>query len=405
MSVKAGRIRLLGGATLIDRVQTEGVGQINIPEERVYEVGNPLSVGKTQDTPDLTFNLETLDPTSEIEAILTHADPTAIVAGQEFDLNDAQPVDWISPWQGGGSSTSSIGGIIVPYTTLENATYRAGVRQSMQKTFTMRGDSIYVAGKTPYWEQFAAAGAGPYSFANGVAVATEELGVDVFALCVTIFHTDSTYERLYHTIDYTDDSAGFQLTATGTDKLQVGDVMEVTYFTSTPRSLLQVDHPTASQKPAAVRHQTVDVYVSDGAATPILLRWGGLQNFEANRRVTLDRDEELGSAHVVSTDYDIPDVSGTITMRPSTLEYFLARCAQMTGVDDDKVINVLSRLPLELEVHIGDPTTGDRIQTWYSPDARFTVPGIQPRANQKIEVSIPWSSDTGVWLVYDGERP
>jgi hypothetical protein len=396
----------MSGAALLDRVQTGGPGQINIGEERIYEVGNLLSVGKTTDTPDLTFNLETFDPTSETEAIITHVDTTSFTPGQEFDLNDAQPFDIISPWQGDGSSTSSVGGAVIPYLNLENATYRAGVRQSVQKTFTLRSDALYVAGLTPYWQEFAAAGVGPYVFTN-TAVETTETGDTIFALCVTLYHTDGTYERLFFgaNADYTNTSGGFTLTATGAAKLQVGTTLEAVYFSSTPRTLLQADHPDTTEKPAAVRHQTVDVYISDGGATPILIRQGGLQNFEANRRVTLDRDEELGSAHAVAISYDIPDVSGTMTMRPATVAYMIARLEQLSGVDTGKVINAVTRTPLEMEIQISHPDTGDRIQTWYTPDAKFTLPGIQPRANTKLELQIPWSSESGTWLVYEGERP
>jgi len=74
MAVKGGQLIHVGnGVTVIDRAQTIGPGQLNIPTQKIYEVGNYKSVTTIRDTPDLSFNLESFDVSTEIEAMLAGA--------------------------------------------------------------------------------------------------------------------------------------------------------------------------------------------------------------------------------------------------------------------------------------------------------------------------------------------
>lgn len=74
MAIKGGSILHVGnGLTVIDRVQTGGPGQLNIPTEKIYELGNYKSVATVRDTPDLSFSLESLDTSTEIETLLASA--------------------------------------------------------------------------------------------------------------------------------------------------------------------------------------------------------------------------------------------------------------------------------------------------------------------------------------------
>lgn len=70
--VKGGNIITAGnGLTVIDRIQTAGPGQVNIPTEKINELGNYKSVATVRDTPDLTFSYESWDTSTETEALLT----------------------------------------------------------------------------------------------------------------------------------------------------------------------------------------------------------------------------------------------------------------------------------------------------------------------------------------------
>lgn len=71
MAIKAGQLIHIANQVLVDRAQTAGPGTVNINREKVYELGNYRSVGSVTDLPDLTFTLESLDASAELEAVLT----------------------------------------------------------------------------------------------------------------------------------------------------------------------------------------------------------------------------------------------------------------------------------------------------------------------------------------------
>ena len=72
MAIKGGAIvTTANGTTVVDRVQTAGPGQVNIPTEKINELGNYKSVATVRDTPDLTFSYESLDVSTETEAAIT----------------------------------------------------------------------------------------------------------------------------------------------------------------------------------------------------------------------------------------------------------------------------------------------------------------------------------------------
>ena len=97
MAIKGGQIIHAGnGVTVIDRIQTGGPGQVNIPTEKIYELGNYKSVATVRDIPDLTFPLESYDVSTEIERLLTgHTGPGPI------DLATAKPIDIASQFKAG----------------------------------------------------------------------------------------------------------------------------------------------------------------------------------------------------------------------------------------------------------------------------------------------------------------
>ena len=72
MAIKGGQILHVGnGVSVIDRIQTGGPGQLNIPTEKINELGNYKSVATVRDTPDLSFSLESYDVSTEVEAMIT----------------------------------------------------------------------------------------------------------------------------------------------------------------------------------------------------------------------------------------------------------------------------------------------------------------------------------------------
>jgi hypothetical protein len=74
VAIKGGQIIHAGnGQTVIDRIQTGGPGQVNIPTEKIYELGNYKSLATVRDVPDLTFTMESYDVSTEVESMVTAA--------------------------------------------------------------------------------------------------------------------------------------------------------------------------------------------------------------------------------------------------------------------------------------------------------------------------------------------
>ena len=72
MALRGGQILHVGnGVTVIDRLQVAGSGDLNIPTEKIYELGNYESVATVRDIPDISYNMESLDVSCEMEALLT----------------------------------------------------------------------------------------------------------------------------------------------------------------------------------------------------------------------------------------------------------------------------------------------------------------------------------------------
>ena len=398
MSMKAGKFVTLGDSVLISRLQSTGPGNLGIPEEKIYETGNEETVATLRDVPDLTWDMESWDMTTALEERLLGLDASP-ADGYEFDFSNSVPMDVVGLFKGGAFTSER--GIAVPYLNLDSLSYRFAVRQSSSETATLRGDAIYYVPGTPYVQVFPAAGTGPYNFTNGPGIVTTESGDAIYAYCVTLFESDGTVTRLFINDDFTNTSAGITLN----EAAPVGSELHVVYGSATTQALPQSIHPDTDDVPAAVRGRDVDIYVSNGAATPELIRWRGVQSVEVNRRVTIEREEELGNPHVVSSDYDVPEVSGSVTMRPADAEYLFNRIAEVAGVDTTETVNALSSQPLEMEIIVRHPDTGAVLKTLYLDDARFQPPAIPARANSTIEVQMPFSSDGGRLLVYKGARP
>ncbi len=408
MAIKAGQILHvagLGTGFLIDRIQNGGASNLNIPEEKIYELGNYQTVASVRDTPDLSFDLESFDTSTEWEALLNGIDPTTVVEGQEFDFIDAVPLDIISPFKDKGGAFTIVRGIAIPYLNLESIAYRFGVGQNATQTATLRGDGIYYIPGTPYTQTFnITAGTNQvYNLAH-TALPYIESGDTLYAISACAKNPSTgAYTRL----DFGDEYTNTSTTITTIDDLSTDGYtkLHVVFGSATTATYDQSVHPTDTVKPAAVRAKDIDILISDGAATPALVRWKGVQSVEVNRRVNIDRDEELGNPRIVAQDYDTADVTGTIEVKPETAEYLFSLIQQVANVPSGEIAGALTSTPLEVEIRISHPQTGDRLKTLYISDARIQVPGVQGRVQQKLTVQFPFTSDGGNLKVYEGERP
>lgn len=432
MPIRAGQILHDVNGYVIDRIQTGGPGALNIPQERIYELGNYNAVAIVRDIPDLSFDLESVDVSTEFESVLLGKVPGVETA---FDFNNSMPIDVVSPFKSFKGQYNIIRGLAVPCLSLERVMYRFGVRQSAMQSFTLRGDSIYYVPGVPHWEEHAYTGGTNQDFtfnfpgATGSpnAVAFSEQGNQYYALSVTLINkTNGNYLRLFYGDGFTEPTpgAGFRIPAdygTGQEGFTHvrycygSDAEDVSYTQSGvsphygdtdsytgPTDQLHKVHQGTSTKPAAVRGKDIKVYIGTGA-TPQYTLFRGVQTVEMTRSVNLENDEELGNHHYVAQTYVTPDVTGQFTVRPLDTKTLWDQIYAITGVDNTEVIGPQTTATVHVKVKILDPDTGVPLKTIHVPDARFQVPGIQGRANQKLDTTFSFTSDTGAMEVYKGD--
>ena len=423
MSIRGGQIVTQAGKYVLDRIQSAGPGDLSIPEEKIYELGNYQSVATIRDIPEITFDLESFDTSCEFEAVVIGKDPTTFsstVGSNSIDFANAVPIDIVSPWKSRRGQFDIVKGVIVPYLTLASASYKFGVGSNATQSFSFMGDSIFYTPAAPYIEEIANAGVGPYTLASTrVATAYVESGNSIYVLSVCLkSSTTGASKRLFFDSDVAaTPPAGYyknsstQLTL-GADESATYDTIHITYGSATAVSYTQTGnnpsaqpvHVAASVKPAAIRAKDIDVFIGSTAATPVFTRLTSVQSVDLTWSASLEKDEELGNERSVAYDYDVPEVSGSVGLKPFDPADLFAKIAQFTGVNSAQVIGPNVTVAVPMEVRISHPDTGARLKTFYVPDARFTVPGYNGQVQAKLENTVNWSSDTGVLYVYNGSR-
>jgi 3D (Asp-Asp-Asp) domain-containing protein len=402
LAVKAGQVLHDSYGFIIDRIQTGGATSLNIPEEKVYEVGNFNAVGTVRDSPDLSFDLETFDATSEIEALLTFIDPTTVTSGDMFDLSTAVPMDIISPFKDAWKVYTSTHGVIIPYLTLESTSYRFELRGNHTQRHTLRGDSYFFV-DSPMYQEFDGDGttatfaldetAQPYNYAGKTAYVLGASVVDGNRVCTRLFLDD------HYTNTATD------ITLTDPTIVPTGSTLRVVYGAAgVVNDYPQSVNADTDVKPAALRGRNVDIYIGTDDPTPVFSRWSSVQSAEVNFSLTLDKDEEFGNAQYVAQDHDVPEVSGNIVVRPRDVTELWDKVYQVTNVVPGEVAGPLTSVTLPMEIRLTDPDDGTRMKTLYVPDARFKPPAIEGRVQSKVEPTFEWTSDGGILEVYDGSR-
>lgn len=410
MAVKGGDLIHVGNQVLLDRAQTAGPGQVNIPTETIYELGNYKSVGKVLDIPDLSFPVESFDASAELEALLLGTNFATDAAGTEYDIARSVKVDVASQFKKGRNATSPFEvelGVAVPCLYLEQLTYRYGVSENAQQSATLRGDSIFYTPGSVYIQEAVGSNTADqeivlthdaYPYEGDVVNGTR------YALSVSL----KSGKRLRPGIDFTEDTVVTgdvaAVTLTIAEAVPASDTIRVMYASDTVATYNQASHAAASAtRPAAIRGRHIKVFVGGVDVTD---EWTGVQSVNVDWRAQLDRDLEFGSDAVVEQDFDVPTVTGTIELKPRTASDLYKKVAQIAGAaSETEVVGALQQAILPLDIVLHSPVDGQVLKTLHVPDARFTVPGYSGRVQQKITVSINFESDTGDFKVYKGARP
>lgn len=401
MAIKAGQILHSIHGFVIQRIQTGGVSSLSIPQTLVYELGNFQTVGIIRDTPDLSFDLESVDVSCEIEAILTGQDPTTVVAQQKFDFLNCVPLDVISPFKSSNKTFDILKGIVVPYLTAEKIAYKFDIKNSAATTVTLRGDSVYYVPGTPYYQTFVNTGATTYNFAH-TAIKYTESGSDFYAYSVTLLNTSTgVSKRLFLNSDYTNTSSGFTLLV---DNSVAYNQIKVTYGSTVAATYGQNLNSGTSVLPAGVRGKDIDVYIGTSAATPVFSRWTGVQTFDVTWGVTLQNDQEFGNSKYVATGYDVSTVTGTIGVQSVDVTDLWNKIADVEGLAHNVTVGPNTFTALPVEVRISDPNSGQVLKTFYIPDAIFTIPSAQGKVQTNLNTNFPFQSVSGVLQVFNGTR-
>ena len=410
MAIKSGQILTQGDGYLIDRLQTSGITNLQIPEERIYELGNYYSLATIRDTPDLSFELQSVETSLKTEAILLGLNPSTLAAGQQLSLTNAVPLTILSPFRSAQNLYTTINGVIIPHLTLEQVTYRFGLKANAEQTYTLRGDSVFYIPGNPYEDVFTSNGTQTSFTLTKTALPyfNTTLGVTQYVVNVTVYNPDGTFYRLFNgtNFDYTDSATQITFNA-GTPVPPNNATIRVQYGSAATQSITQAANAAdgITVAPAAIRAKDIDVYIGSSAATPVFTRWSGVQSVDLTWKVNLDADMEFGNPLNVSMDYIIPDVTGTINLKSRSVSDLFAKIAQATNVPTNQVAGVLSSTPVPMEVRLNHPDTGARLKTIYIPDARFEPPAISARVNQKLTTPFRFMSDSGQMYIYDATPP
>lgn len=402
MAIKAGEIIHVGNQVLVDRIQTGGPGTVNVPTEKIYEVGNYNSVSIVRDIADLTFNMESLDVSAEFESLLLGTDFDTDGAGTEYDLANAQPIDVVSQFKAGrdaGDPTLVLASAAIPYLSLESLSYRFGIRDNAAQSATLRGDSLFYAEASAYVEEFTGDGVTDqetFTLANAaIPYEGDTTAGTRYALSVTNVTTGT---RLTPGTDYSDTANDVTLVEDATT-----DTFRVVYQSLTGATYPDVSHAAASAaRPAAVKGKDVELRVGGVLVTD---RWSSVQSVQVDFSVQLEKDEELGNAQFVDQDFDVPTVSGTVSIKPRSAVELVDKVKEIAGVSGDEVVGPYQVATLPMDIIIHSPTDGSVVKTLHVPDAQFTIPNYSAQVQQKLTVDMSFESETGQLLVYKGARP
>lgn len=412
MAIKGADLLHVGNQVLIERAQTAGPGTVNIPTEKIYELGNYYSVAQVRDTPDLSFSVESLDVSASFESLLLGQDFATMAEGTTFQLSKAVPMDVMSEFKSGfldANPYDVVGAIALPYLVLESVGYRFGLRDNASQTATLRGDSIFYCPGSGYIQEAVGTNA-----ANQTVVlanpAYPYLGDTVAGTKYALSVSTTGGKRLSYGSDYTEAATGTNpdgsrnVTLTILQPVPATEKIRVSYASPTVAEYPQASHTLASAtRPAAIKGRNIEVFIGGEA---LANRWTSVQSANVDYRVTLDKDEEFGNAQVVSQDFDVPAVTGSLEIKPRDYNELVRRVRQIAGIaSPNEVAGPLTAPPLELAIVLRSPDTGAALKTLYVPDARFTLPGYSGRVQQKLTTTFNFEGDSGVLEVTKGARP
>src|SRR6478735_2388949 len=489
MAVKGGQIiHVANDQVLLDRLQTAGPGNVNIPRETIYELGNFRSVAQVSGIPDLSFSLESFDVTTEMEAFLLRK---PVATTHSYDLAAAKYTNLKSafkPGQNAAAPYDVAGSASIPCLRLEQMSYAFGVgTTNSRQTATLRGDTLYYSSGSTYIKEVAGTNTPNQTIAlDHDSYGLMEAGVLRYTLAITAGEKRLTYGADYTETVGTVTAGAATVSVVILDAVPTTDVIAISYHSPAVETFPQSVHalvsgvgtastasaaigatsvtvtsstgfaagqtiilgsgsggelavvsavpdathitlasPTVALhasgtavsvyvptvKPAAVRGKDIDIYIGPAfpaGTAPATARgtWRhGAQSANVDWRVTIQNDEEMGNSHYVDSDFDVPQVSGSVTFRPRDVAAIMALVNDFGNNSSAGTTHYASGIgdgtALDLQIAIRNPADGRVLKRLHVPDARFTVPGYQGRVQQNTDLQAQFQSDQGLLYVYD----
>jgi hypothetical protein len=419
MSVHAGTIITVGGANVIDRLQSAGLGDVRLPIETIREVGNELVVDKIPGEADFTFTMECYTSTSEMMAFLTGkygalasgsppggGDPD----GTKYRWEDTQIVNIVSPWKDPTTGSAGVveAGHIVPGYFPTRVRYRFGVTDNSTQESELSGGSFYYAAHAPV-ENTALGDGTQVAFITADPVVGHRLGGGTSTSIRYVFGVIVGQKLMIEGTDYVVSGGSIatpaNVTVTLTVPPETGERVRFCYFTDAAKAYPQPTHAAASVVPGAVRGRNIKVFLGSGGARQ---KVASIQSIELEATTESEVEREMGSDEIVGRTINGRDANGTLTARSRDAGAFIALLAKVTGYDPDEVFGYFNQgYTIPVEIQIVNPKDNSQVlKTLVVTDAVFQPPGTPARVNTPTDFGLQFSSQNGTFFevkgVWDG---
>lgn len=413
MSIPAGDILHVGGKNVIDRLQSAGLGNVNLPIETIREVGNREVVDKVTGEPDFTFQLESYDASTEVMAWLTgkvgggtgsaqgagDSDPE----GTSYDWLDAagKALNIISPWKDGTTGSAGVveAGVLIPGYYPIKLNERFGVTDNSTFTVELGGGSFFYAKSAPF-EDYKEGNGATKKFASTHPTVPYRVGGAEGETFRNVFGVLVDGDLQTEEIDFVVTGGGG---ATAEIEFTVapenGADIRFCYFTTAEQKYPQTVHPATIVKPGAVRGKNIRIVINGKRA-------GGGQSFELEASVEGEVEREMGNEEIIGRVVNGTDCNGTFTVRAKDVDAFFALMKEITGVEEDEVYGWFNNHTVELDIEIENPKNpGKLLKTISVGDAKFQPPGTDAKVNSPTDFAISWQSVEGTFVEFKGAKP
>lgn len=409
MSILAGDIMLVGGNTVMNRVQSASM-TANLPTETIREIGNREVVDIVPQEPDFTFTVQSLNTGIELMAFLTGqigAKPSAEAPGAkdpegtEYAFLDCAYVNIPSPWKDGstGSAGKIEAGFLVPAFYPTGYSLNFGVTDNATQQATLSGGSFYYAKGAPLEEQVKGDGATKTFETAHPTIKHRRGGVEgesflqVFGVIVD--GSVQVFERDYEVSGGGGAKAHIEFLEAPTS----GADVRFCYFTTAEQTEPQPVHASSLVLPGAVRGRNIVIEI-DG------VRAGGGQTFTLDASVEGEVEREMGTEDVIAYLVKGSKTEGVFTVRPKDIDDFFTLMKQITGVEKDEVYGWFNNHTVQLDVKIQNPKNPAKLlKTVRVSDAKFQPPGENVQVNAATDFAINYSSVNGTFSEFKGEAP